>query len=111
MGILLNFCPSELEPGAEGGGDAEIVDNDAEELFARFVLDQTDFIAINDDFVLEGEFFPTNHARFTQFLLIECGVDFGFFAAGGYRSDRNIGLDSGLNVIGRDPVIYLLIYF
>lgn len=75
------ICPSELKPGTEGGGDAGIVDDNAEQLLASFVLHQANLVAVDNDLVFKGEFLAGYDVGFAQFFLVELGIGFGPLAA------------------------------
>ena len=111
LGISLNPCPGELKPRAEGGGDFGIVDDDADEFGAGFVLYDGDFFAVDYDFVFEGEVLARDNSGFAEFFFIEAGVGFGLVSAGDNSPNGDIGFDSGLDVVGSDPVVYFLIDF
>lgn len=107
----LDFGPSEFEPGAEGGGDFSVVNDDTDEFGAGFVLHNSDFFAVDYDLVFEGEVLAGNNSRLAEFFFVEAGVGFGLFPAGNNGSNGDIGLDSSFDVLGGDPVIYPLIDF
>ena len=75
------------------------------------MLDQTDFIAIDNDLVFKRKPSVTDYSGLAQFRLVEFSVGFGSFTTGHNRPDGDARFDSGFDVVGRDPVVDALIYF